>query len=338
MSRSPDQLVASHNNKAFQLNGGHGAQKQKISIDVPTRPPYHYGVLPDPSPKRRKLDTDGEPPQVVIHYQAQKEEAELALSKFQDFLLEIFDAHGRLEPDTSNSHASETSPYFQTLEDVDDPTPMLATKVHSKLQNAIKKLTTSNKFKEVARGDVRSLQKICEGPILNTQTINLQVGEEASEVDVSHWRASMFRAENGLTSACTLAWTILGSLENKELCPEDLLQCMPILLTNAFENCIIPILEARPNGRTSALFKLATGSKDVLTRLLHQSRKLLSLLADICLHLESAETAITRIEYLATQLIFVESSYTEKDSSRSPGVRNSKEGRHGSTSKNIFQV
>lgn len=250
----------------------------------------------------------------MIHYQAQKEEAEVALSKFQDFLLEIFDAHDRLQLDTSNTHAPERSALFEELDTLDDSTPSLTSKMHSKLQNAIRKLAASNKFKDMPPDDVKRLQKICEGPILQTQTISLHLGDEPSEEDVEHWRASMFRAEVGLTSACTLAWTILGSLENKELCPEDLVQCMPILLTNAFENCLIPVLEARSTGRTSGLFKLAAGSKDLLTRLLHQGRKLLSLIADICLQMESVETAITRVEYLATQLIFVESSYTGKDS------------------------
>jgi cohesin loading factor subunit SCC2 len=283
-------------------------------VEIPPRPPYEYGEVRDPSPKRRKLAGDAQLPQVVIHYQAQKEEAEVALSKFQDFLQEIFEAYDRLQPDTSNSHALETSALFEESDALDDSASRLATKVHSKLQNAIKKLTISKKFKELQPDDVKRLQKICEGPILQTQTINLHLGDDPTEEDVGHWRASIFRAENGLTSACTLAWTILGSLENKELCPEDLVQCLPILLTNAFENCIIPILEARSTGRTSGLFKLASGSRDVLTRLLHQGRKLLSLMADICLQMESAEMAITRIEYLSTQLIFVESSYTEKDS------------------------
>lgn len=284
-------------------------------MEVPPRPAYEYGEVSEPSPKRQKLNADPGLPQVVIHYQAQKEEAEVALAKFQDLLQEIFDAYDRLQPDTSASRTPQTSLYFEELDDaLDETSARLATKIHSKLQNAIKKLATSKKFKDVPSDDVRRLQKICEDPILHAQTVNLHAEEDSTEDDVSHWRASISRAENGLTSACTLAWTILGSLETKELCPEDLVQSMPILLTNVFENCLIPVVEARSTGRTSALFKLASGSKDLLARLLHQGRKLLSLMADICLQMESAETAITRIEYLATQLIFVESSFTEKDS------------------------
>jgi cohesin loading factor subunit SCC2 len=314
LSRSPEQTIASQNNIAFQRNVAQQAEKQKILVEIPPRPPFEYTEFTDHSPKRRKLDNDKKLPQVMIQYQAQKEEVELGFSKFKDFLLEIFDAYDRLQPDTSNSYAPDTNTYFEESDALDDSAARLATKVHSKLQNAIKKLTVSNKFKEMPPDDIKRLQKICEGPVVHAQTINLRLGDDATEEDVNHWRVSMSRAENGLTSACTLAWTILGSLENKELCPEDIVHCMPILLTNAFENCLIPILEARFNGRTAGLFKFASQSKDVLTRLLHQGRKLLTLMADICLQMESAETAITRIEYLATQLIFVESSHTEKDS------------------------
>ena len=283
-------------------------------MEIPARPPYDYGEVPEPSPKRQKLNADQQLPQVVIHYQAEKEETEAAFSKFQEFLAEIFEAYDRLQPDTSDTLATQTSSYFEEPDDLDETSSRLATKVHSKLQNAVKKLTTSNKFKDLPSADVKRLQKICEGPILHAQTINLHADEDATNEDISYWRTSISRAENGLTSACTLARTIFGSLEHKELCPEDLVQSMPILLTNVFENSLIPIVEARSTGRTSGLFKLASGSKDLLTRMLHQSRKLLSLMADICLHMESAETAITRIEFLATQLIFVESSFIEKDS------------------------
>jgi cohesin loading factor subunit SCC2 len=314
LSKSPDHSIASQNNKAFRQNGELQQSKQRILIQVPPRPPYDYGEIPEPSPKRQKLNADQQLPQVVIHYQAEKEEAEAAFSKFQDFLLEIFDAYDRLQPDTSGTLAPQTSPYFEEPDALDESSSRLATKVHSKLQNAVKKLTISNKFKDLPSDVVKRLQKICEGPVLHAQTINLLADEGLTEEDVGYWRASLSLAENGLTSACTLARTILGSLEHKELCPEDLVQSMPILLTNVFENSLIPVVEARSTGRTSGLFKLAAGSKDLLTRMLHQGRKLLSLMADICLQMESAETAITRVEFLATQLIFVESSFTEKDS------------------------
>lgn len=314
LSTSPEKSIPSRNTIAFEQNGSCQSERQKILVEVPPRPPYDYGEVPDPSPKRRKLHADEEPPRLVIHYQAQKEEAEAALSKFQDFLEEIFHAHDRLQPDTSYSNNPETSPYFEDPDPLGNSTHSLATKVHSRLQNFMKKLAANDKFKDLPVDDVKRLQKICEGPILHAQTIDLHAGENPTEEETSQWRSNIYQAENGLTSACTIAWTILGSLEKKELCPEDVAQGMPILLTNAFENCLIPILEARSNGRMSGLFKLASGCRDVLNRLLHQGGKLLSLMADICLQMETAETAITRIEYLATQLIFVESSFTEKDS------------------------
>jgi cohesin loading factor subunit SCC2 len=314
LSTSPEQATVSKNVSALQQNNDLPLVKQQVLVELPPRPPYEYEEVLDPPSKRRKLESGQQLPEVVIHYRAQKEEDEAALSKFQDFLSEIFDASDRLQPDTSTSHAPQTSRYFDEADYANEGGPRLATKIHSKLQNAIKKLAHSNKFREIPPDDVKRLQKMCEGPILQAQTINMLVGDEPSEEDVNLWRTNILSAENGLTSACTLVWTILGSIENKELCPEDMVQCLPILLTNVFENSAIPIVEARSSGRSSGLFKLASGMKDLLTRLLHQGRKLLALMADLCLQMESEETTITRIEYLATQLIFVESSYTEKDS------------------------
>lgn len=315
LSESPEEPIATRNDRYFQLNSKHQPLKHEIMIEVPPRLPYSYGELPNQSPKRRKLNSDQPIPQVAIHYRAQKEEAEVALSKFQDFLLEIFDAFDRSQPDTSNSIAQPASQYFEEVDFLDSSAPVLTSKVHSKLQNAAKKLITSGKFKQLPPDDVRRLQRICEAPIIRAQAIDLHADQDLTDESLSQWRDSIAIAENGLTSACTLGWTILGSLENKELCPEDIVQYIPILLTNAFENCLIPVVEARSSGRTSDLFKLASGSRDLLTRLLHQGRKLLTLVADMCLQMDSTDsTSMIRIEYLATQLIFVESSHTEKDS------------------------
>ena len=296
------------------MNSNHELHKQKILVQIPPRPPYEYKEVPQTSPIMSHLKNGAQDSGTTGKYQAQIEGAELAFQKFQNLLGSIFHDLEQLQSNLSAGLTIPPSSYFEDLDLPDDSTLRLHSNLHSKLQNAIKKLTQSGKFKEVPTDDVKRLQDVCEGPIVQAQNMNLRPMEEDHEEDVARWQINLSKAENALTAACTLSWTIRGSLERKEHCSEDLVQNIPVLLTNVFETCLIPVLEARPSGRYAGVFRHAIASKQLLTRLLHQARKLLSLVTDISFSMERLESAITRIEYLTTQLIFAETSTTEKDS------------------------
>lgn len=271
-----------------------------------------YKTIPD-SPKRRKLDNDEQSDRVALHVRAQKEEADALLMRFQDLLLEIFEAQDQLEPDSANITSELDNNFFEFIEDVEGSNVLLTTKIHSKLQNAIKKLVVCRRFNDVSADDIKRLQKLCEPSISATQTVNLGVDGD-SEDEVERWQIRLGYADNGVTAACTVIWTILGSLQDKELCPEDAIQCLPNILNNVFENCLIPVVEARSEGRSSELFRIASDSKAALARLLGQGKKLLDLVATLCVKMEGAEGAINAMENLSSKLLFAENSYNEKES------------------------
>ncbi len=273
--------------------------------------PGNYQPILD-SPKRRKLDNDNQSERVAIHVRAQKDEADALLLKFQNLLSEIFEAQDQLVPDTSNISSQFDSQFFEFAEDVEDSNILLTTKIHSKLQNAIRKLIDYRRFTDVAAEDIKRLQRLCEPSLSAAQSINL--GIDGSGDEAEQWQVKLKNAENGASSACTVIWTILGSLQEKELFPEDMIQCLPNVLTNVFENCLIPVVEARSDGRSSNLFRIASESKETLGRLLGQGKKLLDLIATLCVKIEGAEGAISATEFLASKLIFAENSYNEKES------------------------
>jgi cohesin loading factor subunit SCC2 len=272
-----------------------------------------YQTIPD-SPKRRKLNSDQQGARIALHVRAQKEEADAQLAKFQELLFEIFEAQDQMAPDTSTNSNPEESQFFEHIEDAEDSNIVLTTKIHSKLQNAVKKLIDYKRFTDVPPDHVKRLQSLCEPSLSATQTLNLGLGSSPDEGEVEQWRARLKLAENGATSACTVGWTILGSLHDKALFSEDVVQYLPNVLTNIFENCLVPIVEARSSGQSSGMFKAASSSKDVLIRLLGQGKKLLDLVATLSVQMDGAEVAINKTEFLATQLVFVENSHNEKES------------------------
>ena len=266
------------------------------------------------SPKRRKLDDDQHNARIVLHIRAQKEEAEAQLAKFQDLLFEVFEAQDQMAPDTSTNSNPEESQLFEHLEDAEDSSIVLTTKIHSKLQNAIKKLIDYKRFADVPPDHVKRLQSLCEPSLSVTQTLDLGLASSSDEAEAEQWLARLKIAENGVTSACTVGLTILGSLHDKALFSEDVVQYLPNVLTNIFENCLVPIVESRSIGQSSGLFKTASNAKDVLLRLLGQGKKLLDIVATLSVKMDGAEGATNKTEYLATQLVFVENSHNDKES------------------------
>jgi cohesin loading factor subunit SCC2 len=276
-----------------------------------------YLPIPD-SPKRRKLSDSQQSTRIALHVRAQKEEADTQLAKFQDLLFEIFEAQDQMAPDTSTNSNPEDNEFFEHIEDAEDSSIMLATKIHSKLQNAVKKLIDYKRFTEVPPDHVKRLQSLCEPSLSVTQTLNLGLGSPSDEAEAAaeteQWQARLKIAENGATSACTVGWTILGSLHDKTLFSEDVVQYLPNVLTNIFENCLVPVVEARSSGQSSRLFKVASDSKDILIRLLGQGKKLLDIVATLSVEMDGAESAINKTEFLATELVFVENSHNDKES------------------------
>ena len=323
-SASPERAAAIRNNYVFEKSAGATStphvtdltrSKKKFFVNIPPLPcgsqREDYQELSE-SPKRRKLNNDVQSERVALHVRAQKEEADAEVVRFQDLLLEIFAAQDDLAPDTSAARNVEDSGFFEAAEESEDSSILLTTKIHSKLQNAIKKLVSWKRFNDVPAEYVKRLQKLCEPALSPVQTVDLRVDDTTDEVEP--WRGRVKAAENGATSACTVIWTVLGSLHDKELCPEDVIQYLPNMLTNIFENCLIPIVEARSGGRSAEMFRYASESKEVLTRLLHQGRKLLDLVATLCVQMDGAVSAINATEYLASKLIFIENAHSEKES------------------------
>lgn len=250
---------------------------------------------------------------IALKIEAQKDEADATLLKLQDFLHEIFEAEDQLEPDTSMNAKPASSNLFEFLAH-DSEHQLLTTKTHGALQKILRKLVEFSRLYDIPGDYLSRLQRICELAIFATNDSDLRVNDSMQDGETAGWEAKLRAAENGLASSCTFIWTVLGSILRKELCPEDVVQSLPSILESTIEDCLIPIVEARPNGKDAEIFRSAVAAKTALTRLASYCRKFLDLLVRLCLQMDGLTGVVAKLEFLVAKLIFVENAHADKDS------------------------
>lgn len=289
-----------------------------ITVEVPKPPPSFnrddYAPMPD-SPKRRKLAGSSPNSKHALARSSKKEKDDQLLASFENQLVEIFEAQDRMAPDTSMEMSSVRNPMFDVIDtENDSDEPRLAVTVHEKLQVSMSQLVSSNRLNDVSTEYLQRLQRLCEPAIEAAQTVNLRAPADLSQQDISIWLSKLHQGVSGAAAANTLIYTVLGASQNQELVNPETLQCLPNVLVNLFENCLIPIVEARPDGQDSQLFSLATSHHESLRRLLDVARKLLDLVARICVEVKGASFIVNSTEFLASKLIFVQNAYNDKAS------------------------
>lgn len=282
---------------------------------LPTSSQNEYQYIPDHViSKRRKLNIEDVDKLAAVRLRDQKEEADAALVKLQDLLQEIFEAEDQIQPDTSSGAPQGVSKIFRATNTAEEGRLVMSSEIHSQLQKSMQKVTGYGRLHDIPTEYLNRIQKLCEGPILSSQSHDLKLEDSSSESDVNHWLKISEDMHNSLLAIGTLLHTMGGDRNEQSLCPEDLIQAIPSALNHVFDSCIIPAVEARSNGKDSQLFAVLSANKRVVGGLAHQSKKILALLANFFSRVEVAEGTITATEFLATKLIFAESAHTEKDS------------------------
>lgn len=290
----------------------------KPVVMVPTLPASSfsdYQSIPDHSPsKKQKLVPQNEDAMEDLRVRDQKQVADAALMKLQDLLQEVFEAEDRLQPDTSMEQVSSSNKYFRTTDFNDEQNPILLSEVHSLLQKSLRAVGGFGRLHDVPTEYMNRLQKMCETPILSAPSLELAVESAPSEAEAEIWVRRLEDMHNSLLSIATLLQTMPGSKNVKDLCPEDTIRGIPAALNHVLDNCIIPAVESRANGKSSTLFGFFLSHKQVLGSLTSQTKRVLGLLANFVSSVDLAEDTITAIEFLIVKLIFVENAHNDKES------------------------
>jgi cohesin loading factor subunit SCC2 len=272
--------------------------------------PEDYGVLPDSPDTPQHLSRKRNRPEGLSDDELsicldQREKADLAFRGLRDQLQDIFEAEDQLQPDTiiCNSFFSTTSNGIS-----------LAASAQTKVESLLQKIISVGRFSQVPVDDLVRVQKLSESALKDAETINVKIEEGMGDSEVDAWQQNVSSADLGLKSARTSLRMMTGGREDKQLYSEGVTQAALNAFKNVMESCIIPIIEMRSSGTTANLFKLLSTQKKIITNLLTQCRRLLSLFANLVANIELSETVINTLEFTASRLIFVENAHTEKDS------------------------
>ncbi|KAI9369515.1 sister chromatid cohesion C-terminus-domain-containing protein [Aspergillus egyptiacus] len=292
------------------LSDQHAQPASQLSVVIPVKPlptADHTHV----TPKKRKTSTVGDDSLTATRLKAQKEEADAALVKLQDIIHEIFESEDQFDPDAAAGRPNMVFNSFQSLEATG---PVLSSDTHVHLQKSIKKVVGFNRLQDIPSDYLNRIQKICERPILAAQTPDLKLDDPTDESAAQDWLKKLEDIHNALLAVNSLLQTMSGSQNERDLCPEDLIEAIPNLLNQVFDHCVIPAVEARPGGKDGKLFEFCSLQRRVIGGVVQQSKKVLSLFADFLARIDVSEGTITATEFFAAKLIFVENSHTEKDS------------------------
>ena len=299
-----------HLHPATPASGSNSRLAVVLPGPSPAFRPEDYEIVPD-SPatpqhlSRKRKRSEGDSEDELLMSLDQREKADLAFRSLRDQLQDIFEAEDQLQLDTLVSNA-----LFTTTSDGISLTASAQTKVESLLQ----KIISVGRFSQVPLDDLIRLQKLSEGALKDTETIDVKIEEGMGDSEVNTWLLNVSGADIGLKSARTSLRLMSGGRDEKQLYSEDVTQAALNAFKNVVESCIIPIVEMRGSGTTANLFKLLSSQKKIITNLLTQCRRLLSLFATLVANIELSETVINTLEFTASRLIFVENAHSERDS------------------------
>jgi cohesin loading factor subunit SCC2 len=269
-----------------------------------------YIALPD-SPKRRKLNSTTREAEVALRQRTQREQGDTAVYSFQNTLLSIFEEHSRVADETQDQSAILASGFFEPAGDDDDFAIQFSTNMLESLHSKLKSLVDLKRLDDISDEHIKMLRQLCDGPAQKAQTLNLRLHQDVSSEEVESWLERIRIAEIGAASASIILLTALGNKSSS--IASETLQAIPGVLVNIFESCLIPIVEARPDGQSAELFRAATVNMQPIKKLLDTSRKLLDQLASASIEIQEARSCVNSTEFLAAKLIFVQNAPTDKN-------------------------
>ena len=240
--------------------------------------------------------------------------ADEASGRLSDLVQEIFEAEDQSHPDISGRDQSDNAGYFVSTNTEHGGGRTLAPAIQVRLDTALHKSITLGRLGDIPAEALSRLQSLCEGAIITAESSELEIEPSWNDDDFLHWTAKVEDVDLGLRSARTVLRIMTGGREEKELYSEELLQSVLRLLDRVLKLCIIPVVEARNNDSSSALFKSASSRKKVITQLLYDATKVMGLLAELLAKVDMAENIINAVEFFATHTLFVENAHMEKDS------------------------
>ncbi len=264
-------------------------------------------------PRKRKRDSEGLPGAHQSQTKDQRAASEETLRQLQEVIQDVFEAEDQSQPDGSGA-VSINVDYFVSAYHEDREILTLAPAVHIRLDSLLHKVIKLGRFGDVPVEHLQRLQGLSVGALDSAESSELHINAGYNADDFASWISRLDVVDAGLRSAKSILRIMTGGREEKQLFSEELLQSLLGVVRKVIDSCVIPIVELRSSSSTSGFFEAASSSKKVLSQLLFDATKVMALIAKLLIKVEVAEIIVTKIQFFATPLLFVDNAYSEKES------------------------
>lgn len=261
-------------------------------------------------PRKRKRDEII----IAIGTKDQRAVANEALHRLQEIIQDIFEADDQSQPDISGTISAEAGQFFVSAHYEEREINTLAPAIHVKLEAALQKVISLGKYDEIPIDHLCRLQSLCQGGLASAESSEIHAELNSGLEDDSKWIQGIEALDSGLRATRTILRIMTGGRQEKEIYSEELLQNVLRVVEKVLSSSIIPIVEARSTGTSSAVFETASSHRKIISQLLYDVKKAMTLLAGLLTKVEMAETIITTMEFFATRLLFVDNAHSEKES------------------------
>jgi len=243
----------------------------------------------------------------------QRAASEETLRQFQEVIQDVFEAEDQTPLDELGGISVNTQ-YFVSAYHEDREILTLAPSIQMKLESLLHKVITLGRFGDIPVEHLQRLQGLSVGALTSADSSELHLETDCNADGFASWVSRLDTVDAGLRSAKSILRIMTGGREEKQLLSEEILQTLLGIVKKVLDSCIIPIVEFRSSGSTSGIFEAAFSSRKILSQLLVDATKVMALVAKLLAKVELAEIIVTKIEFFATPLLFVENAHSEKES------------------------
>ncbi|KAF8421237.1 sister chromatid cohesion C-terminus-domain-containing protein [Tirmania nivea] len=261
--------------------------------------------------KRSSSEGDDEPMTAGID---QRAKADSHVRSLEALINGIFEAEDNLQQDTSERAVEKASKYWMS-NTLESDMPCLSAAIQVKLENLIHRVIGVGRFSAIPVEDLARIQKLCDSPLKLAEETKVKVDEESvgDETLVDSWLGRLNVIDNALKTGKTILRMMVGGREEKQIYNEDILQAVLAMLKSFLDDCVNPLVELRPSEKP-IIFRNIASQRKVLGGLLHEVTNVFALLSLLIASEDIPETAVTTMEFLAKDIIFIDNAANEKES------------------------
>lgn len=289
-----------------------GEHVDTTSTNGGSRVPASGQKTPSPTKQRKREQVSDTGSKKIDMNLDDRERAETAVRQLQELIFNVLEAEDQLEPDTSGVVSKHADEYFVSASDGSNY--VLRPEAHNNLEDSITKVLKARKFADISIDHLLRIQKLCAASFVAPNELDLSIPTIGDDDVVGAWSTRIRAAENSLRATKILLRIMGSGREEKRLQSDEILQDLLANVRYVLDKAIVPVIEVRASSNDNEFWSHRKEHVALLSTVLARLGRVIRLLGDLVLKLELSETAINAIDFLSTNVVFLENVPSEKDS------------------------